>query len=177
MGLTPATLVFHGKAATVHTILLGVVIPWLLFALQEHPGCLHTRPSPDLHPRRLHRAPPGILLQCHLRSPAHPVRPHLRYGAPRNGARAVDRLRCQPVLRHDQRRLPGWLRTRLIVLITHAVVVIALSNARHGYRISQWELAAAERDVLTGLLNRAGLFRWYAQPGTDPGPARSWFSS
>ncbi|WP_407572703.1 diguanylate cyclase domain-containing protein [Deinococcus altitudinis] len=168
----PTTLVFHWKAAALHTTLLGMAVVWLFFTLDGYPGTF----APDHLQAYIRIACIAPLLGfCFSAISVHRLIPRgITFGAVLLGtalALWTDFAAASLYYGMISGASLEWLRTSLMVLTTVAVVIIALSNARHGYRTSQRELAAAERDVLTGLLNRAGLLRWYArltsdQPGT-----------
>ncbi|WP_407572805.1 HD domain-containing phosphohydrolase [Deinococcus altitudinis] len=61
-----------------------------------------------------------------------------------------------------------WVKTALMALTTLGVLLTTLSGALFGYRARRQERTIADRDALTGLLNRTGLLRRYAAltPGT-----------
>ncbi|WP_407571619.1 HD domain-containing phosphohydrolase [Deinococcus altitudinis] len=162
--LMPAKLVFHWKAAAIYTLILGAAIVWLFFSFDKYPAAF----APD-HLQAIIRgvcvlpllifcfvviavqrlAPYGIMLSAVLLATAI--------------ALWLDTASASLSYGISSGHGPEWLRTVLMVVTTFGVLLTALFSVLFSYRARQQEQAATERDALTGLLNRAGLLRWYAQ--------------
>ena len=164
MRSSSTTLIFHWAAAAAFTALLTVAAIWLYLSLHRYPAeftpdhvqahvraaclipllvfCFITIALQRLVPSGI--MPSAVLLATTLTLWIDTSAASLEYGL-------------------TSAYGPEWLKTALMVLTTIAVLLAALYGARFGYRVKRQEQTTAERDALTGLLNRTGLLHWYAR--------------
>jgi diguanylate cyclase (GGDEF)-like protein len=168
--LTSAKLIFQWKAATVYTILLGVVVLCLFLSVHRNPATF----APDHFQANIRIAcilP--FLIFCFLSIALQQLAPSgLMYSVVLlstaltlwMGTTAADLFYGMV-----NGLGPEWLKTGLMILTSFGILLAVFSGTLIVYRAQQKEQATSDLDALTGLFNRTGLLYWYAKlPSGQP---------